>query len=132
MKNIINSGEEATKLIKLLNNIDRGYKPADIEKRELESITVVNFSWMDFSSLPKSIGLLVNLEIFYLFFNKLTFLPDSFKSLTKLKVLDLNHNQLSSLPPSFQYLVSLEYLAIGDNCLTILPDFLSALISLKS
>ena len=131
MKNIINSGEEANKLIKLLKNIDQGYKITNIEKRELELITVVNFSWMELSSLPKSIELLVNLEILYLFFNKLTFLPDSFKSLRKLKVLDLNHNRLSSLPSSFQYLVSLEYLTLGDNCLTIMPGFLSALTSLK-
>lgn len=131
MEKIINSGQEANKLFKLLEKIDQGYIPTDIEKQELESITVVNFSWMNLSWLPESIGLLVNIEIFYLFFNKLTFLPDSFKYLTNLKVLDLNHNQLSSVPVSFQQLISLEYLTIGDNCLTILPDFLSGLTSLK-
>nr|MDO8083447.1 leucine-rich repeat domain-containing protein [Candidatus Sigynarchaeum springense] len=83
------------------------------------------------TSLPESIGNLVNLEKLYLSGNQLSSLPESIGQLKSLTWLSLSNNQLSSLPGTIGNLESLTVLDLSSNKISSLPgtikDWIKAL-----
>jgi hypothetical protein len=69
----------------------------------------------DLTSLPESIYNLVNLEVLYLYRNKLTKLPESIYQLANLKILQLSNNDLKTLPENFGQLKKLENFDMEEN-----------------
>lgn len=102
-------GENAAKLLKLLQDMDSGHEPTIAERRWLNQIDDVNFDGMGLNSLPESIGQISNLRI-----------------------LSLDRNQLTKLPEVIQHLTNLERLSIGGNLLKELPDWLGDCAQLRS
>ena len=82
------------------------------------------------SSLPESIGNLVNLTHLYLPGNQLTGLPESIGNLVNLTHLYLSANQLTSLPKSMGNLANLVHLSLGKNQIISLPESIGNLIIL--
>jgi Leucine-rich repeat (LRR) protein len=74
-----------------------------------------------FSSLPDSIGNLINLQYLDLSINKFSSLPDSIGNLINLQELHLSDNKLSTLPDSIGNLINLYILYLSHNQLESLP-----------
>jgi internalin A len=83
------------------------------------------------TTLPESIGNLVNLQYLNLCYNQLTILQEPIDNLVNLKELYLDHNKLTTLPELIGNLVNLTYLSLGYNQLTALPESISRLVNLK-
>ena len=82
------------------------------------------------TTLPISIGWLVNLEELYLSNNKLTNLPETISDLRSLNLLRINDNQIEYLPESIGYMYSLENLSASRNGLLELPESITELENL--
>jgi len=76
------------------------------------------------TSIPESIGGLVNLKEFSLSNNQLTSIPESIGLLINLEELNFSNNYLSSLPNNFELLVNLERLILSNNQLSSLPEYI--------
>jgi len=100
-----------------------GKKPEEHFAHEIKEGSVVYLNCFDqgLTSLPGSIGRLVNLKKLNLEKNQLVALPDSIGNLRKLEGIYLGRNVLTSLPGSISELVNLTTLSLGDNKLTSLP-----------
>jgi len=84
------------------------------------------------TKIPKSLGLLTQLESLDLSNNQLISLPKSLENLTQLKFLNLSYNQFITLPDWLGNLVQLEMLSVANNQLLALPKSLCNLTQLKS
>ncbi|MCP4257766.1 MAG: GTP-binding protein [Planctomycetes bacterium] len=73
------------------------------------------------TSVPKELGLLINLTTLVLSVNQLTSVPKEFGQLTNLTTLYLNRNQLKSVPKELGQLTNLTTLSLENNQLTSLP-----------
>ena len=96
------------------------------------SLTTLDLSYNQLTSLPDSIGMLTSLTILYLSNNQLTSLSESIRKLTSLTTLDLSYNQLTSLADSIEMLTSLTDLDLSNNQLTSLPESIGMLTSLTN
>ena len=101
-----------------------------IEKKVKKNERSLHLVDQKLTSLPESIGNLINLRELHLSGNQLISLPESFGNLTNLIELDLSSNQLTSLPESFRNLTNLTKLNLFGNQLTALPEFLGNLTNL--
>jgi Leucine-rich repeat (LRR) protein len=93
-------------------------------------ITKLNLVGKGLTSLPDTIGYLVNLESLELDENKLTSLPDTIGNLVNLKRLYLTNNELTSLPDTIGNM-RLMQLFLNFNKLTSLPDTIGNLVNLE-
>jgi Leucine-rich repeat (LRR) protein len=82
---------------------------------DIETTFELNLSCKELTSLPESIGELVNLKILSLYNNQLTSLPESIGKLTNLNILYLENNQLTSLPESIGKLINVQYLSLNES-----------------
>ena len=85
-------------------------------------------------TLPTELGLLTNLEVFYLPGNEISgTIPSQLGTLSKLRVVELNTNQLTgTIPSSFASLANLEFLAVWNNQLSgTIPTSLGSLSKLN-
>ena len=94
------------------------------------SISMLNLSNNQLTTLPDSLGNLVNLKVLFLNDNHLTTLPDSIMDLVNLKRFNLSNNRLTALPDSIGDLVNLTYVNLNNNRLTALPDSIINLVNL--
>jgi hypothetical protein len=106
-----------------------GAVPAEIGR--LTSLTVLDLSNYQLTSLPAEIGQLTSLTELYLNGNRLTSLPAEIGRLTSLTVLDLGDNQLTTVPAEIGQLTSLTELHLNGNRLTSVPAEIGQLISLN-
>jgi leucine-rich repeat protein SHOC2 len=101
-----------------------------IERGAFSRISELNFYHDCLTSLPSSIGSLVDLTKLYINYNQLTSLPESIGNLANLTVLHVSHNQLTSLPDRIGNLSGLQKLYLRNNQLTSLPESMGNLSSL--
>jgi len=91
---------------------------------------IVSLSLWDcgLTSLPETIGTLVNLTELDLSYNQLDALPVMLATqLPRLNMMHISHNQLSSLPPWFSRFQFSDVLNLSHNNLLFLPDWLQTL-----
>ena len=124
--------ETFQKVLHLLQRMDDGYVLTEDELRNLEKISVVNFSDLGLEKLPESIDKLSQLTELYVSFNELNSLPQSIGNLAQLTILDVSDNQLNSLPQSIGNLSQLIVLDVSDNGLISLPQNISKLSQLTT
>jgi hypothetical protein len=98
---------------------------------ELSLIEIVGLNSKELVSLPKKIGLFVNLNALHLAGNNLRELPEEIAQLKQLKMLNLNNNHLVKLPEKIGELKALEYLSLSNNELCSLPLEMGHLSSLQ-
>ena len=84
-------------------------------------LSVDGFHQNNFSTLPKELFQLNNLQHLALNFCQIDSLPIEIGNLQNLIYLDLYYNKLTTLPPEIGNLQNLTYLAIYENKLTTLP-----------
>ncbi|NDD58587.1 MAG: hypothetical protein EBZ47_04935 [Chlamydiae bacterium] len=96
----------------------------------LNSLTALNVSRNQLTSLPESIETLTSLTYLDVSSNRLTSLPASIERLSSLIYLHAYDNQLPSLPASIERLTSLTELYVSNNQLTSLPASIGMLTSL--
>ncbi len=101
-----------------------------IERAAFSKTSELNFHHDCLTSLPESIGSLIDLTKLYLSYNRLTCLPENIGNLANLTHLYINNNQLASLPESIGNLSSLTHLHLYNNQLTHLPESICRLSSL--
>jgi hypothetical protein len=97
---------------------------------DLTSLTDLDLSRNQLTSLSENLGNLTNLNHLYLQENQLSFLPESLGKLANLTYLDLINNHLTSLPKSLGYLTNLAELYLSKNQLISLPENLGNLTEL--
>lgn len=83
-------------------------------------------------TLPKEIGLLVNLTILDLTDNLFSELPSELSNLTKLNRLVLSNNKFTALPKVVTTLTNLKELFIGNNSLSVLTTEIKKLNNLHT
>ncbi|HUT34009.1 MAG TPA: COR domain-containing protein [Planctomycetota bacterium] len=98
----------------------------------LRQLRVLTVSFNRLSELPEAIGELSRLQELYLYHNRLTTLPDAIGKLTELRTLALRHNRLAALPDSIGGLTQLRELFAHDNQLSALPEAIGDLTQLHS
>jgi leucine-rich repeat protein SHOC2 len=101
-----------------------------IERGAFSRISELNFYQDCLTSLPSSIGSLIDLTKLYINYNQLTSLPESIGDLANLTILHVSHNRLTSLPNSIGNLSSLQRLYLRHNQLTNLPENIGNLFNL--
>ena len=82
-------------------------------------------------TLPRSVGLLANLETLVCSFNSLTYLPESIGQLAHLTTLRCINNHIASLPESVGQLACLKTLECTNNSLKTLPESIGRLARLE-
>ncbi|MEL6592720.1 MAG: WG repeat-containing protein, partial [Bacteroidota bacterium] len=97
----------------------------------LINLVYLDLSRLQLSSLPESFGQLRQVQRLKLRDNRLISLPSSFGQLSQLQYLDLGLNQLVDLPESFGQLRKCEYLDLSDNQLDSLPQSFGQLAQLQ-
>jgi len=83
------------------------------------------------STLPHSVGKLLNLKELNLTRNAITHLPDSIGNLFNLEKIDLRNNHITKLPETVGNLINLQELLLGSNPLTQLPNSIGYLEKLE-
>jgi uncharacterized membrane protein YciS (DUF1049 family) len=68
-----------------------------------------------YTSIPKGVFELYNLEELELYSNEIELIPADISSLKKLKILDLQYNQIQSIPDEVGFLSGLEKLILMNN-----------------
>jgi leucine-rich repeat protein SHOC2 len=101
-----------------------------IERGAFSRISELNFYHDCLTSLPSSIGSLVDLTKLYINYNQLSSLPESIGNLANLTILHISHNQLTSLPESMGNLSGLTELHLDNNQLDSLPESMDSLSNL--
>ncbi len=90
------------------------------DKQVILSLTTLMLIDNNLTTLPESIGKLINLRVLYLECNNLTALPESIGNLD-LTFLDVSNNKLTVLPESIGKLTSLARLNLWGNPIKSLP-----------
>ena len=108
--------------IELLEKINNGFIPTDVEKNYLSSIRV--FTWDKIEKLPESIENLTNLQSLNLSGTQISTLPDSIGNLSGLQSLNLSSTQINMLPKTIGELSNLKYLYLENLTLVELPESL--------
>jgi len=98
--------------------------------QECQHLKALSFSECQLKSLPKSIVLLTNLQVLYLYKNQLRALPREIGQLINLQWLDVSNNQLSKLSSAIERLANLQSLDVSNNQLSELPREISQLTNL--
>jgi hypothetical protein len=98
----------------------------------LVNLKSLNLNFNDLQSLPESIANMVNLEELEIFDNRLLDFPEVICRLTNLKKLSIIGNKFSSVPQDISNLTHLEYLNLSENKLTTLPDAIGNLECLST
>ena len=96
-----------------------------------KTITILNLSYNELTSIPSEIGNLHNLQELYLSVNKLTSIPSEIGNLHRLKAFSLSKNKLTSIPSEIGNLHHLKYLFLNNNNLTSIPSEIGNLHTLK-
>lgn len=104
----------------LLNRIDNGYEPTEVEKKELSNIKSI--TWRNIEIVPQSIEYLSSLERLDLRSTKVSTLPESIGKLSNLEILYLHKTPISSLPDSIGNLKSLKRLDLSKTKISVLLD----------
>lgn len=123
-------GEDAKKLLELLQRIDDGYVPNKKEVQDMKRVIIAEFSDLNLTKLPDSIDRLSQLLILNARDNRLTNLPESIGNLSQLSGLHITGNQFTSLPEYVRNLPNLSSLNIGRNQFKELPKWLCKIKSL--
>ncbi len=112
---------------------DDAYQRAEqkIEQARQQNATRLDLSWMGMTSLPESLGKLVQLQWLDLSHNNLTTLPEILSNLTNLKKLVVCYNKLQALPANICDLYNLEHLDIGVNKISSFPPIIGNMHALK-
>jgi len=92
----------------------------------------LDLSHKDITSLPETIGELVELTELDLSFNKLLNLPKEVRNLINLRRLDLRYNQFLTFPEEIKDLKNLRSIHLGANQLTTIPSFVENFENLES
>jgi len=100
--------------------------------QECQHLRDLSFSECQLKSLPKSIVLLTNLQVLYLYKNQLRALPREIGQLINLQWLYGSNNQLIELPSEIGQLTSLERLDVSNNQLSELPREIRQLTNLQT
>lgn len=95
------------------------------------SLTILDLSSNNFSSLPAQVCQLAELNELYLSHNKLATLPGELTRLKHLKILQLQDNLLASLPVCVCQLASLETLNVEGNLIEDIPEDIAQMSNLK-
>jgi hypothetical protein len=98
---------------------------------ELALIEVLNLNGKNLISLPKEIGLFVNLKALDIAGNQLRELPSEISQLKQLTTLNAISNRLMKLPEEIKELTALKYLFLSNNTLCFLPLEIGDLSSLQ-
>lgn len=98
---------------------------------DIETITILDLSNQNLTSIPIEICNLKNLEILDLFGNFIKIIPPEIGLLTNLKAIYLNYNELTSIHVEIKNLTKLQKVCLNDNHLTELPTEICNLTSLK-
>jgi Leucine-rich repeat (LRR) protein len=100
--------------------------------RKLHELQLLILDYNHIKHLPPSLWSCTSLTHLQFSGNQLTSIPNEIAFLKNLKILHLKHNRLKSLPEDFCKLTGLEELHLERNLLTSLPEkFMSSLTSLK-
>lgn len=126
--NGVNYNIETTQTL-ILNYRGLTSLPASIGK--LINLKELNLGANNSTSLPKWIGKLKKLHKLKLGGNKFTSIPASIGNLTKLEELHLDGNELKQLPKSIGNLINLKRFALKYNELTKLPESFGKLTKLE-
>ncbi|MBW4658134.1 MAG: leucine-rich repeat domain-containing protein [Drouetiella hepatica Uher 2000/2452] len=107
---------------------------AEAKRRIQEAIsteaTELDLSGLQLTTVPESLGNLVNLTTLYLYENQLATVPEFLGNLVNLRMLFLYNNQLTTVPESLGNLVNLTMLSLSNNQLTTVPESLGNLVNL--
>jgi Leucine-rich repeat (LRR) protein len=125
LKDFLLSHKGITSLILFVHTKERQF-PEDFFE-DLEHLTLLVIIYSGLTSLPRSIGCLINLQELYLGNNCLISLPDTIGELINLTVLYLGTNKLISLPDTIGNLRSLKELKLSFNKITKLPQSIVSL-----
>lgn len=128
---VVLHGDEAYKVLQLLQRIESGYQPTTQEQNRLWEISSLDLSVCNIDELPESIELLTKLEELDVSGNQLEFLPYGIGRLPNLRRLDARGNRLESLPENIGELSRLESLDVSRNALVSLPESIGSLASLR-
>ncbi|MCF4968553.1 leucine-rich repeat domain-containing protein, partial [Nostoc sp. CMAA1605] len=117
-----------------------------IEQAAIDSVTELDLSGNNLTTLPPEIGKLIQLkklilgkhqydEYGYLAFpigNNLSYLPTEIGLLTQLEELEVAGNRLTSLPEEIGQLINLRWLDLHNNQLSSLPEEIGQLVNLQT
>jgi Leucine-rich repeat (LRR) protein len=106
--------------LKLKNDIYQIYKSKNL-----------SVSFESLKSIPKEIGVLVNLEEIYIGNNYITEIPKEIGNLVKLKQLWLTNNQIVDIPKEIGNMKKLQLLDLQKNNIKIVPKELAYLPKLQ-
>lgn len=97
-----------------------------------DTVTYLDLSGYDLSSLPPGIGQLTNLQTLYIGSNRLNTLPLEISKLQNLEVLSLGGNDFQSLPPVIGQLTKLRELDCHMGDISSLPPEIGKLKNLET
>lgn len=122
-------------VVKLLQKIDRGYKPNNSELLRLSKVE--SFTWDEDGKMPGSISYLTGLKVLNASRDSshvglLKYLPDEVGKLDKLEILDLNGTNVSELPKSIGNMASLRRLDLSSTGVQELPESIGKLNQLQT
>eukprot|EP01006_Ploeotia_vitrea_P039994 TRINITY_DN66393_c9_g6_i1.p1 TRINITY_DN66393_c9_g6~~TRINITY_DN66393_c9_g6_i1.p1 ORF type:complete len:905 (+),score=80.97 TRINITY_DN66393_c9_g6_i1:32-2746(+) len=108
--------------LSLSTNFIIDVSPLLTQLAETQTITDLDLSANEISSLSNDIGKLINLKKLHLQKNQLNKLPAACGYLVNLNELNLAANKFRSVPPATGFLTSLTTLTLDNNDFSILPD----------
>jgi hypothetical protein len=83
-------------------------------------------------SLPDSLGKMIQLKFLSIKSSKLHSLPDSIKQLQNLKTIKITSSLISTIPEIVKHIQNLRTLDFSSNSITALPEWISEIAQLKS
>ena len=97
----------------------------------ISSLKFLDFTHCNLTSIPESIGNIVNLTTLILEDNALEELPNTFSELIHLKDLFLSNNKIKKIPESIGNMISLVNIDLSNNNLRSIPNSIKKINSLR-
>lgn len=100
------------------------YDYKDIYKNleNCKEITSIYCEYTKLHSIPKEIGMFINIEFLNYNHNKVMDLPDEIQNLKNLKMFGMTNNCLETIPNCFHNLISLIHFECNRNYLKEIPN----------